>query len=64
MVSVAAEKVTDSIGDGATNAEAKIWLISYGFVRLQQLSAFELLNTYCSLAYLFEPENDTHGGDE
>lgn len=34
MVSVAAEQVTEGVGDGVAKSETKVWLVSYGFERL------------------------------
>lgn len=37
MVSVAAGKVTESVGDEVAEAETSVWLVSYGFERLRIL---------------------------
>lgn len=37
VVSVAAEKATEGVGDGVAEAETYVWLVSYGFERLQVL---------------------------
>lgn len=62
-VSVAAENVTEGVGDGVAEAETQVWLVSYGFERLRvcKSGAGEHLS---SVAYLFQPENDSYSGDE
>ena len=37
MVSIAAEKVMEGVGDEVAEAETQVWSISYGFECLQHL---------------------------